>query len=216
MPEINIGTTLSNNVVAVATFKPKFNPKLGKIFSDELNVMGTAFWASDKKVLTTCAHVVNDLIKFPVELAGLLVIGYKGRFYRATVGIIDTQHDLATLEIIDQFDLQQVTGISVVSDYVPVSTKVAWAGHPLGNFLLDQIHQPTYNEGVVGVDKRIEAHRKCIQISGTVIGGYSGSPVIDRDNGNILGVVSNGPQNSGIFMAISFEHVAALINLKVS
>lgn len=214
--DVNIANILSNNVASVATFKPKFNPQSGKIFSDELNVLGTAFWAGDKKVLITCAHVIEELTKSPVELAGLLVIGYKGNFYRASIGIVDNQHDIATLDIIDDFDVEQIPGIAVSKKYLSVSSKVAWSGYPLGNFLLNQVHQPTYNEGVVGIDKRVEKFRKYVQISGTVVGGYSGSPVIDSISGNLIGVVSNGPENTGIFMAVAFEHIEALINLKTS
>jgi len=196
----NPSDILLNNVASVAIFKPKFNPQSGKIFSDELNILGTAFWAGEKKVLITCAHVIKGLIQSPVELAGLLVIGYKGDFYRATIGIVDDQHDLATLDIVDKFDQPTIAGIIISKEYLAVSSQVAWAGYPLGNFLLNQVHQPTYNEGVVGIEKRIEVFRKSVQVSGTVVGGYSGSPVINKIDGAVVGVVSNGPQNSGIFM----------------
>lgn len=214
--DLNIPNLLSNNVALVATFKPKFNPQLGKIFSDELKILGTTFWATENKVLVTCAHVIDDLIKSPVELAGLLVVGYRGKFYRANVGIIDNQHDLATLDIMDEFDEQSVSGIPVSNNYPNVSVNVAWSGYPLGNFLTDQIHQPTYSEGLIGVEKRLEKFRKYIQISGTVTGGYSGAPVVEKNTGKIVGVVCNGPENTGIFMAVSFEHVNALVNLKRS
>lgn len=214
--EISLGDILLDNVASVATFKPKFNPQSGKIFSDELNVLGTAFWATKEKVLVTCAHVIEELTKSPIELAGLLVIGYKGNFYRASVGIIDNQHDLATLDVMDAFDTKNISELEISKKYPAVSSQVAWAGYPLGNFLLNQVHQPTYSEGVVGIDKRVESFRKYIQISGTVIGGYSGSPVVDKKNGSIIGVVSNGPQNTGIFMAVSFEHLESLVSLKTS
>jgi V8-like Glu-specific endopeptidase len=57
--------------------------------------------------------------------------------------------------------------------------------------------------------------RKEIQISGPVVGGFSGSPVVDTESQKLLGVVSNGPtQGAGnIFMAISWEHVRAIAAL---
>ncbi len=213
---LNIPNLLSDNVALVATFKPKFSPQSGKMFSDELNILGTAFWATENKVLVTCAHVVEGLIKSPIELVGLLAIGYKGKFYSATVGIIDNQHDIATLDIRDEFDTQTVSGIPVADTYPTVSASVAWSGYPLGNFSLNQIHQPAYNEGLVGIEKRVEKFRKYIQISGTVVGGYSGSPVVEKNTGKVIGIVCNGPENSGIFMAVSFEHIKVLINLKIS
>jgi V8-like Glu-specific endopeptidase len=106
--------------------------------------------------------------------------------------------------------------LDLIAAYPKTSTKVAWAGYPLGIFLLNQIHQPTYSEGVVGIDKRVDQIRKNIQISGTVVGGYSGSPVIEKESGCIIGVVSDGPENAGIFMAVSFEHVKAIASLATS
>ena len=210
---LNYSEQLLNNVVSVGTFKPKFNPQSGKIFSDELNILGTAFFVSSGKTLVTCAHVVSDLLTPTVESSGLLVIGYKGSFFRAAIGTVDTQHDLAVLKVVDNFNFEQISGLNLVTEYQKVSTKVSWAGYPLGNFLLNQIHQPTYNEGVIGIDKRVDGLRKNIQISGTVVGGYSGSPVIEVNTGSIIGVVAEGPQNSGIFMAIAFEHVKAIVDL---
>jgi len=206
---------MKDSVASVGTFKPKFNPQAGKVFSDELNILGTAFWVSDKNVLVTCAHVVTDVLQSPVELAGLLVIGYKGNFYRAAVSIIDHQHDLAVLSVIDPIQKTNV-GLEITKSYPKVSTKVSWAGYPLGNLLLNQIHEPTYNEGVIGIEKRDEGNRKVILISGTVVGGYSGSPVVLAENGKVVGVVSNGPQNAGIFMAVSYEHLETLCNLASS
>lgn len=213
--ELDVVNTMRDSVASVGTFKPKFNPQAGKVFSDELNILGTAFWVTDKNVLVTCAHVVAEVLQSTVELAGLLVIGYKGNFYRTAVSIIDHQHDLAVLSVIDPID-KTAPGLEITKSYPKVSTKVSWAGYPLGNLLLNQVHEPTYNEGVIGIEKRDEGNRRYIQISGTVVGGYSGSPVVLSENGKVAGVVSNGPQNTGIFMAVSFEHLDALCKLATS
>lgn len=215
MQSLNIPELLKEFVVPVGTFKPKFNPQNGKVFSDELNIFGTAFWVDSPSVLVTCAHVVDDVLKSPIELAGLLIIGYKGKYYRATVGLIDHQHDLAVLHVADPIE-RAATGFELVTSYPGTGKNVSWAGYPLGNFSLNQTHEPTYNEGVVGISKREEPMRKSVQISGTVVGGYSGSPVVEKESGKLVGVVSNGPQNAGIFMAISWEHIAALVGLAKS
>ena len=91
--------------------------------------------------------------------------------------------------------------------------EVAWSGYPHGVQLLNQKHDPTYSVGVVGVEMRDNKTKKEIQISGVVVGGYSGSPVVNKADGKVVGVVANGPQNSGIFMAVSWEHVLALAKL---
>lgn len=214
-------------VRAVGTFRPKFNPDGGgRVFADELGVIGTAFWIKNYKVLITCAHVVQDLLR-PLEVAGLLVVGNAGNYRRATISVIDLQHDLAVLTLVDnnsrpitnhELDKEANQGLEVVENYLPVSTEVAYAGFPLGNQLLNQLHSPTYSEGVVGIERCDGSLRREIQISGPVIGGFSGSPVVlKEDTTKIIGVVSNGPmsnnQGGNIFKAVSFEHVKAIAEL---
>ncbi len=218
--------SLAEAVRTVGTFKPKFNPKEGKVFSDELEVKGTAFWLKDLGVLVTCAHVVQEILSLPLELAGLLVVGNHGAHQRAIVSLVDYQHDLAILTLVDantgialegnviQAEIDK--GLLVVAKYADVGSRVAWSGYPHGVQLLNQKHDPTYSEGVVGVQMRDSKSKKEIQISGVVVGGYSGSPVVNKDDGRVIGVVANGPQNSGIFMAISWEHIVAIARLAKS
>lgn len=214
-----------SSVRAVGTMRPKFNPASGRVFSDELKVVGTAFWLKDYKVLITCAHVV-ELFNGPIELAGLLVVGKAGNYRRAAVAALDLQHDLAVLTLLDnnneplsgeELTQEAADGLEIVTDYAPVSSEVSYAGFPLGDQLLDKLHSPTYSEGVVGVEKKEMKLRKEIQISGAVVGGFSGSPIVLKDSNSVIGVVSNGPQDaSNIFMAISWQHVAALAKLATS
>lgn len=214
------------SVRAVGTFKPKFNPKDGKIFSDELNVIGTAFWLKDYKVLVTCAHVVQGLINAPLELTGLLVVGNTGNYKRAIVDSIDLRHDLATLRLVNNenkfltgqdLDNEVIDGLEIIDEYPNVSTEVSYAGFPLGNQLLNQLHAPTYSEGVIGIQKRENEIKKEIQVSGAVVGGFSGSPVVLKNSNKIIGIVSNGPQlSSNIFMATSWEHIKAIAELSNS
>ena len=63
--------------------------------------------------------------------------------------------------------------------------------------------------------------RKEIQITGAVAGGYSGAPVVlKEDSSKLIGVLSSGPSAPGaqgnIFMAISWAHVKALAELAKS
>lgn len=214
------------SVRAVGTFKPKFNPRQGKVFADELNVIGTAFWLKDYKVLVTCAHVIQTLLVGPLELAGLLVVGHSGNYRRAVIGAVDLGHDLAVLTLVDdagtvvageELDKEAATGLSLTSKYKPIATKVAYAGFPLGNQLLDKLHSPTYSEGVIGVEKKEQPARKVIQVSGPVVPGFSGSPVVDASSQELVGVISDGPQQSqNIFLAVSWEHVKALAALAAS
>lgn len=210
-------------VRAVGTFRPKFAPNQGRVFSDELNIIGTAFWLKEQKVLVTCAHVIQGMIGGSLELSGLLVVGNAGNYRRAVIDSIDLAHDLAVLKLLNEqnlpisgqeLDNEANTGLDIIEEYKPISTPVSYVGFPLGNQLLNEIHSPTYSEGVVGIEKKSGPLRKEIQISGPVVGGFSGSPVVDIESQKLLGVVSNGPTQAGnIFMAISWEHVKAIAAL---
>jgi hypothetical protein len=140
-------------VRAVGTFRPKFAPNQGRVFSDELNVIGTAFWLKEQKVLVTCAHVIQGLMGGPLELSGLLVVGNAGNYRRAAIDCIDLAHDLAVLKLLNdqnmpisgqELDNEANTGLEIIDQYKPISTPVSYVGFPLGNQLLNEIHSPTY------------------------------------------------------------------------
>lgn len=210
-------------VRAIGTLKPKFQPNQGKIFVDQLDIKGTAFWLKDYQVLITCAHVVQDIALSPVEIAGLLVVGNLGNYQPALVSVIDFTHDLAVIhlppdtpkEIIDK---ETADGLEIVDDYPEVGDAIAYAGFPLGLQLLDTQHSPTYAEGVIGAKKREDNLKKQIQITGAVTGGFSGSPIVlKKDKKKLVGVLSNSPSkeagDANIFMAISWEHVKSLAEM---
>lgn len=213
-------------VRAVGTLRPKFHPNKGKIFADQLDIRGTAFWLKDYNILITCAHVVQDLVAAPIEIAGLLVIGNLGNYLPAKVGFVDFNHDLAVLylppdtpkEVIDG---ESKDGLKITGKYPVVGTQVAYVGFPLGLQLLNSTHSPTYAEGVVGAKIRNHETKKEIQITGVVTGGFSGSPVVLKSsNDELIGVLSNSPSqeagNASIFMVTSWEHVKALAELTKS
>jgi hypothetical protein len=213
-------------VRAVGVIKPQFQSQFigGKVFLDSLDVRGTAFWLKNEKTLITCAHVIRGILEFPLELAGLLVVGCKGSYSRATVGIVDYAHDIAVLHLDatpDVVDGEAKTGLVVASHYPEVGIRVGYAGFPLGRQLLTASSDPTYAVGVIGTQMRQNANRKNIQISGPVVGGYSGSPIVREDQPEeVIGVVSDSPSKeagqAGIYMATSWEHLAALARLASS
>jgi hypothetical protein len=220
-------------VRAVGVLRPRFNPAAGQGFSNELNVIGTAFWLKEFKVLVTCSHVVSPLFGPAIETTGMLVVGNAGNYRRAVIQCLDLQHDLAVLSLVantsdrlisgTELDQEASSGLELVSSYEPVATAVAYVGFPLGLQLMNEVHSPTYSEGVIGVElKGHSLARKEVQISGAVIGGFSGSPVVTRGGDNrVIGVVSGGPaagpgQGGDFFMAVSWEHVVGLAKLAAS
>lgn len=227
----NSAEILSNAVRAVGFIKPKFDPQQQGFLPPQLEVIGTAFLLKDKQVVVTCDHVVRQFANLPVELAGILVIGQKGNYRPVSIDCVDYAHDLAVLRfkklpqetdeqfktfLKSQFDL----GIDLTDIYADVSDKVSYSGFPLGNQLLTQLHEPTYVEGVVGIKVRDSGVRKEVQISGSVIGGFSGAPIISKESKKVVAMVSNSPSkeagNAGIFMGVSWEHIKAIADLAKS
>ncbi len=212
------------SVRALGTLRPRFQPSQGKVFIEGLDVIATAFWLKDYKVLITCAHVVQNLFGAPVEITGLLVVGNMGQYGRAVVSSIDMEHDLAILRLVeaqqDFVDKEAADGLVIIDQYPSVGEAVGYSGFPLGQQLLNSTHAPTYAEGVIGAQLRHLGVRKSIQITGAVAGGFSGSPVVLKGTEVLIGVLSNSPSkeagDANIFMAVSWEHVMAIAELSKS
>jgi len=155
-----------------------------------------------------------------------LVVGNReGEYVRASVSLVDFDHDLAVLRLRDVprefLEREYGNGLEVADHYLSVGHPVGYAGYPLGTQLLKSNHYPTYMEGVIGSQLRQEGLRKQIQITGPVAGGFSGAPVVDSSNPTkVLGVLSRSPSkeagDANIFMAISWEHIKAVAELEKS
>ena len=138
--------------------------------------------------------------------------------------MFDYMHDLAVLVLHPEVNNPEPTpteGIEIIKSYPEVGTEVAYAGFPLGEQLLDSTEAPTYAEGVVGAKLRQRNPIKEIQITGAATGGFSGSPIVSKNEPQkLIGVLSNSPSKqageANIFMAISWEHVKAIAELAIS
>ncbi len=220
------GPIVYGAVRPVGIFRPKFQPNSGKVFADSLNVIGTAFWLKGYNILITCAHVVGTLVGAPLEIAGLLVIGNRGKFMRAHVELLDFSHDLAVLRLAadtpkEVLDKELLSGLELADKYPSVGESVQYAGFPLGLQLLDAAHDPTFSEGVIGAQLRQQGLVKQIQITGAVTGGYSGAPIVLKsDPVKVIGMLANSPSkdagDANIFMAVSWEHIKAIAELAKS
>ena len=209
-------------VRAVGIVKPKFNPQHAAFDKPSLDIRGTGFWLKTEHQFVTCAHVVGDLVSRPIESAGRLVMGgNRFPYVRATIQVLDIQHDLALLSIHaseDEIEKQVATGLELTRQETTVSERVAYAGFPFGNILLNQNHSPTYAEGNIGNDELNELSPKQIQVSGQVAGGFSGAPIVLANNPQcVVAILSNSPSeevgHANIFRGISWRHLGALCML---
>lgn len=168
-----------------------------------------------------------------IELGGVLVIGKEANYQPIFIDNIDFVHDLAVLRfkrnaqtpqaMFNQMIKQEFDDGLFLSENDPVvSNGIMYAGYPLENILLNAKHDPSYSEGVISMcDRKNEFGRKEFQISGSIVGGYSGSPItLKSDPQKIVGIVSNSPSkaagDAGIFMAVSYKHIKALAELSNS
>jgi len=210
---------LLNSVRSIGTLKPIFDFKSQNFLPPQLNILGTGFWVGES-VFITCAHVVHGLLSGPLELVGMLVVGgNKNQYLKATISILDIEHDLAVLQIADKnFHInQKATCLKINNTKEKVGMNIRFAGYPLGNQLLNEEGTPIFAKGTIAhTSSSINKLRKEIKVSGFIEGGFSGSPVVDDEN-NLIGIVSNHPeQTKSIFNIISWEHVAKLIDLENS
>jgi len=210
---------LLNSVRSIGTLKPIFDFNTQSFLPPQLNIAGTGFWV-DNGVFVTCAHVVQNLLSGPMELVGMLVVGgNKNQYLKATISVLDLEHDLAVLQVADKnFHAgQKGNCLKINNKKEIIGMNVRFAGYPLSNQLLNEEHTPIFSKGSIAhTSSSINKPRKEIKISGFVEGGFSGSPVVDDDN-NLIGIVSNHPQQTkSIFNIISWEHVAKLVELENS
>ena len=211
-----------NAVRAVGVLKPQFNPAQRNFMPPQLRIDGTGFWLKNQEAFITCAHVVQNILGAPIEVAGMLVVGGNGFEYRkATISVIDYARDLAVLHIeADKayLDAQVATGLEIIDRKINIAEEVAYAGFPFGNELLNGKHSPTYSEGVIGSEIVEDTSPKTIQISGSVAGGYSGAPIVLKSEPNkVIAVLANSPSkaagDASIFKGIHWKHLKELFNL---
>ena len=205
----------------VGVIKPFFDPSIKGFRPPKLSISGTGFWIKDKNIFITCAHVIQHLLGQPMEVTGMLVVGGNGQEYKkATINSLDLSHDIAVLQVDADSDYilsQNHTGLELNSEQLQVSEEVAYAGFPFGDKLLNPRHSPTYAEGVIGQEIIDGVTQKWVQISGPVVGGYSGSPIVLKESGKLIGMVSNSPSDeagsANIFRAVHWKHIKATVDL---
>ena len=220
--DVSTNPFVCNAVRAVGVIKPQFDPGRRIFLPPQLRINGTWFWLKKYEAFATCAHVIQNILGTPIEVAGMLVVGGNGFEYRkATISIIDFLHDLAILRLEadkEYLDAQIATALEITDRKINIAEQVAYAGFPLGNELLNSKHSPTYCEGIVGSEILEDTVPKTIQISGSVAGGYSGAPIVLKSEPHkVIAVLANSPSkaagDASIFRGIHWKHLKELFEL---
>jgi len=207
------------------------NPETGEMFTTRISVSGTGFYLKNKPFLITCYHVVSDFVEQEDKIAeGLLqgeeenkskvlLVGSPFGCSPASVVAVDIKHDIAILETHVPEELRKEEskiGFQIGKYFPKIGERVAYCGYPLGDALCGETHHPTYAEGAIGSVPRLSKEINRIQISGPIVGGYSGSPIFSRYHQNtFLGMVyQTAPDvragQAGIFYGVGYEHIENL------
>ena len=217
--EENTKNTLLKSVRAIGSVKPSFDHHTQSFFPPQLTVLGTGFWVKNN-VFITCAHVVQKFAEQHIDIAGALFFGGNEDIYRkASISILDYEHDLAVLCVEEKnFKLEnERISLNITNKKEKIGEDVFFAGYPLGDRLLNDKHTTIFSKGCVAhASSDLNIIRKHIKISGSIEPGFSGSPVVNKE-GEVFGVVANHPlETKNIFNIISWEHVQKIIDLEQS
>lgn len=204
-----------SSIKAIWLIKPAFNSTSGNFETQKLEILWTGFWVKnshDNFVFITCAHVVQQLLSWPVEVTWLLVVGGNSEPYTpAKIHAINFSHDIAILQLTTRPNPDNIF-IQISDREVVVSDTVSFAGYPLGLQLISDQHEPNYSEWIIWSPPRQDSNRKKVQISWNAIWWYSGSPIVLKDTNKLVGILTDWPQNTPVFWWTHFEHIANFIN----
>jgi S1-C subfamily serine protease len=207
---------------------------LNEMFSIRTHIMGTGFYLKNKPFVVTCFHVIEDCID-PVNIQSPhsehsirsgrdryiknLIVGDENGHEKAVIVAIDPKHDLALLELkISEEHRKEESrcGFELAKEYPKIGERVGYCGYPISDKLCVESIQPTYAEGAAGSFVQKTKTMNKIQISGPIIGGFSGSPIFSRYKQKIVygiaytSAADDASGRSEIFFGAGYEHIANL------
>jgi S1-C subfamily serine protease len=215
------------SVVGIGLFAP-LNAKAPQL-------LGTGFVVGNGSQIVTNYHVVSkeldpSIVEYFVALSGE---GPRPKLHKMEMIGIDPVHDLALFSIEDVLPPLTLASNSLVDS----GTEIIMTGFPIGAVL--GLYPATHrgivaaiapdvnpaknaNELTLKMLERLKAPFLIYQLDITAFPGNSGSPVFDRETGDIIGVlnkvfVSEGKESalsnpSGISYAIPVKHLKKLAN----
>nr|WP_136251715.1 serine protease [Ningiella ruwaisensis] len=179
-------------------------------------LMGTGFVVGDGHYVVTNYHVVSKELKLDIVQNYVAMVG-KGEQYKVAkleLLAFDPVHDLALLK-----SEQALPALKLASDaYVDEGSDIFFTGFPLGALLglFPATHQgivaaiapdvnPARNANELTMEmlKRLKKPFLIYQLDATAYPGNSGSPVFDRETGEVIAVINKVFVSSGKEAAIS-------------
>ena len=228
---VNTVQKISKSVGAIGIYTP--------IEAKASAVLGTGFVIENGEYAITNYHVVDKtldptIVQYYVFLTGE---GQKVKAIKAEVLTVDPVHDLALLKLAEKLPAMVLAD----SKMLPAGTDIAFTGFPIGAVLgifpathqgiiaaitADAIPAKTAEQLSTTMLRRLGATQLIYQLDATAYPGNSGSPVYDKSNGNVIGVINkvivrdtkesalSAP--SGISYAVPVQYVRELIDRSIS
>lgn len=213
------------SIVGIALYTP--------LESKTPQLLGTGFVVGNGRYIVTNYHVVAkvldpSIVQHYVALAGK---GAEPKTYKIDTVAIDPVHDLAILST-----QAQLPSLTIASDrFIDEGSDIFFMGFPIGAILglYPATHQGIIaaiapdinparnaNELTIQMLSRLKQPFMIYQLDATAYPGNSGSPVFNRENGEVIAVinkvfVSAGKESaltnpSGISYAIPVKHLRKL------
>ncbi|MFT4653689.1 MAG: serine protease Do [Kangiellaceae bacterium] len=225
IPLVDLVKQSKASIVSVALYTP--------LESRTPSILGTGFVVGNGQYIVTNYHVVakeldSKLVQYYVALSGE---GKSPKINRMTLIDSDPVHDLAILKIENTLPAMTLAG----DEFAQPGTSIVMTGYPIGAVLglypathtgiiaaIAPDANPARNadELTLKMLERLQEPFLIYQLDITAFPGNSGSPIYDRNSGQVLGVlnkvfVSAGKEAalsspSGISYAIPVRQVKAL------
>ena len=171
---------------------------IARVISPAGNTVGTAFLVSSSGYLLTCWHVIADMQ--PVQV---LIEGESTPLVAEVIrDLSNSQEDVAVLKISRPCSHLSPLGIdwsigTPVWSYGYQYQKIVSSGYPVS--------------GVISGETKITNEHQLIVVSGTDFQkGLSGAPLVNRQNGLVVGIVNALFEKKGWFCNTNFNSVETL------
>jgi S1-C subfamily serine protease len=222
-PEVVVKSTfLPPNGPLPATIAPettqrvkKATVKLAVTMANGLSGEGSGFFAIDRNLIVTNAHVVGMLYSNEAPRSIDIVVNSGEPDERRLTGTIlgvDHDEDLAVLRLIgDTAKLPPPLSVDHVSPLTELQ-EVYIFGFPLGSQLGKNI--TVAKSAISSIRKDNDGRLSQVQVNGGMHPGNSGGPVVDT-RGNVIGVAVSGIRGTLINFAVPAEKVQALTQGRV-
>jgi len=161
----------------------------------ETNVefLGTGFVCSSDGYILTCSHIIN-----PVHPIVAINVGGNNDFNPMTLSQVnfnevelvqnDAIHDVALLKFKGNIDVQIPSNIFGDTDDIECGSSIAVIGFPFGH---NGLHVRSITHGILSSKAENSDGVKILQFDCMIHQGNSGSPLIDLQTQQIIGIVTN-------------------------